>query len=113
MKLIPSSISLFRSNDLVICTLPNDKPNSASKKNKPKQVAVKEACKEPSMETRTSADRQPAKPSKFSLESLWLIVNAFKSHFSIIGKEKFYALFYLFLFFSLCYLFAIICYNSL
>lgn len=98
----------------MICTLPNDKSNSASsKKSKPKQATVKDAYKESSTETRTSADRQPAKPSKFSLESLRLIVNAFKSRFSIIGKEKFYALFYLFLFFTLCYLFAIICYNSL
>ena len=99
----------------MITTLPNDKSNSASsKKSKPKQATVKEphACKEEAS-VRSTADRTPAKSSKISLESLRLVLSALKSKFSIIGKEKFYALFYLFLFFTLCYLFAIICYNSL
>ena len=98
----------------MITTLPNDKPSSTSKKGKPKQATVKDphVYKEEAS-VRPAADRQPAKSSKISLEALRPILSALKSKLSIIGKEKFYALFYLFLFFSLCYLFAIICYNSL
>lgn len=102
---------LYLSNDLTVTTLSNDK---ITKKTKPKkELSLKEQQTNHEL-NRPLNDQQTAQSRNTrtqNLIELKLIFDGLRSKLDFIGKEKLYALIYLFIFFTLCYLFAIICYN--